>query len=163
MTLFYILTTLFLKLSIALFFVRVAVLEWRKIAVGILSVLLVLASGWAFFEIIFHCGTFSSIQELILKRLAWKCVDPEVLIACVYTHASVVALVDWFFVFLPFLILRKANITRREKWIIGPLMALASLGGLASLVRFKYCSALGIKGVDVLGECAHFDILLVES
>lgn len=152
MTLFYILTTLLLKLSIALFFVRVAVLPWRKAVIGSLMVLLLGASAWAFFLIIFHCGSFSSIQELILKRLAWKCVDSTVLIACVYTHASVVALVDWVFVLLPFVILRKANITRREKWIIGPLMALASVGGLASLVRFKYCGALGIKGVDILGE-----------
>jgi hypothetical protein len=151
-TLFYILTTLLLKLSIALFFVRVALLPWRKVAIWALMLLLLLASGWAFFLIIFHCGTFTSIKDLILKRLAWKCVDAQVLIACVYTHASIVALVDWAFVLLPFAILRKANITRREKWIIGPLMALASVGGLASLVRFKYCGALGIKGVEILRE-----------
>jgi hypothetical protein len=152
-TLFYILTTLLLKFSIALFFIRVALLPWRKTFIGILMVLITLASGWAFFIIIFHCGTFGSIQELILKRLAWKCVDSRVLVACVYTHASVVAFVDWVFVLLPFAILRKVKIDRREKWIIGLLMALASIGGLASLVRFKYCGALGIKGIDLLGKC----------
>lgn len=141
-----------LKFSIALFFVRVALLPWRKAVIGSLTVLLTLVSGWAFFIILFHCGSFGSIQELIIKRLAWKCVDSRVLVACVYTHASVVAVVDWVFVLLPFAILGKAKIERREKWIIGPLMALASVSGLASLVRFKYCGALGIKGIDIFGE-----------
>jgi hypothetical protein len=135
---FYIWTVLFLKLSVGLFYLRLSVERWQKGIVWSLMVLSTTFSIALFFMIVFQCGVPDNMVIFVVKKATKQCLSSKVVESVTYTHAAITAFTDWVFVILPFFILRKSNMQGREKIVVGVLMAFASIGGVAALVRFKY-------------------------
>jgi hypothetical protein len=59
-----------------------------------------------------------------------------------YVHGVMNALTDWIFVSLPILVIRKANMSVRDKWSVVFVLVIGVLGSVASVVRLFYINAL---------------------
>lgn len=133
-----------LKISIGLFFLRITVERWQKSTIHCIMLVSTSFSIALFFFTIFQCGFFKDFLEFVVRKGTNQCASDTSLLAMAYTHAVITALTDWIFIILPFFILRKSSMPRREKWAVGALMSLASISGIASLVRFKYVNGLAV-------------------
>lgn len=136
---FYIWTVLILKLSVGLFYLRLSVEKLQKAVVWFLMGLSTVLSIVLFFIQVFQCGVPDNMIEFVIKKTTERgCISSQVVRSLTYTHAAITAFTDWAFVILPFFILRKSNMQSKEKIIVGILMAFASVGGIAALVRVKF-------------------------
>jgi hypothetical protein len=127
MEVFYIVTMLTLKISIGIFFLRIAYRPWHRrivyVAVGFSTVF---SLAYLFFAI-FQCGYFSSALVFFVRRLADKCVSRASNFALALTVGLITTLTDLSFAALPFAVLHNAAINKREKVIVGFILTLAAV------------------------------------
>jgi hypothetical protein len=127
MEVFYIVTMLTLKISIGIFFLRIAFRPWHRriiyVAVGFSTVFSV---AYLFFAI-FQCGYFTSALIFFVRRVADECVSRTSNFALALTVGIITTFTDLSFAILPFAILHKAGISKREKVIVGFILTLAAV------------------------------------
>jgi len=146
MEVFYIVTMMTLKISIGIFFLRIAFRTWhRRIVYVALGFSTLFSVAYLFFSI-FQCGYFTSALAFFLKRVADECVSREANFATALTVGIITTLTDMSFAILPFAVLHGAAINKREKFIVGFILTLASVGCVASMIRLRYVQYLGDPG-----------------
>jgi hypothetical protein len=124
---FYVLTMLVLKISLALFFLRIMVKPWQQRVVYITITVSSLVSIGYFFFAVFQCGyTSGSAWVFFVRKLTDQCVTPTQIIAVSYTHAGVTTLTDIIFAVLPLFMLRGSRIAARERWIVSFILVLGA-------------------------------------
>jgi hypothetical protein len=127
---FYILSVMVLKMSLAVFFLRIALNFWhRMIIYTAVSVSTVYSVGMFLFAV-FQCGYYKSALEFITKRFSGKCASDQTALGMTYAHATITTLTDWTFLLLPFLILRDSLMKRNEKWTVGSILGFAAMSVL---------------------------------
>ncbi|KAI4722198.1 hypothetical protein E4T48_01558 [Aureobasidium sp. EXF-10727] len=136
---FYIFTTLLLKLSLAIFFLRIVLEKWQRRVILLSTVIFSLYSFGFFFVAIFQCG---SPDKYLLHKVQGKCTSWSVLGPLNYTHGVMNAVTDWIFVSLPVLVIRKANMSGRDKSSVILVLVIGVFGSVASVVRLFYIDAL---------------------
>ncbi|KEQ93815.1 hypothetical protein AUEXF2481DRAFT_30894 [Aureobasidium subglaciale EXF-2481] len=136
---FYLLTSLALKLSLAVFFLRIVLEKWQRQTIIISTVIFSLYTFGFFFVAIFQCGDPS---KYLLHKVQGKCMSWSALGPLNYIHGVMNALTDWVFVSLPILVVRKANMRGRDKWSVVFVLIVGVLGSVASVVRLFYINDL---------------------
>ncbi|KAG9902606.1 hypothetical protein KCU94_g7278, partial [Aureobasidium melanogenum] len=133
----YIVTTIVLKLSLAIFFLRIIPenFSWQRksiyIATGIYT-----TYGIVFtFIVIFQCGNPTSF---FIQEARKACMSDTILQPLYYTAGGMNALTDWLFSLLPATVIWSAAIPRSMKISAGCLLGLGSLASIASLIRLAY-------------------------
>jgi hypothetical protein len=151
---FYILSSLFLKLSLAIFFLRIVslpivslsnicanyvsdqvVAKWQRYTIIIGTSIFSLFTFAFFFVAVFQCG---SPADFLLNNAKGKCLPWSVTGPLNYIHGTLNALTDWIFVSLPILVIRNANMNNRAKSSVIGVLAIGVLGSVASVVRLYY-------------------------
>lgn len=131
----YITTTVVLKLSLAIFFLRVIPHGWQRKVLYIATAIYT-AYGTAFtFIIIFQCG---NPHDFFINEAQGKCIPDTILQPLYYTAGAMNALTDWIFSILPVTVLWSAAIPRSTKISAGCLLGLGSLASISSLIRLAY-------------------------
>ncbi|KAF2757765.1 hypothetical protein EJ05DRAFT_511533 [Pseudovirgaria hyperparasitica] len=141
---FYILTSVFLKISIGIFLLRIAA---SKIHVWIVR--LVMASTSLFgamyvFLIIFQCKPISQFWNV--NPGGPGCLNTNVIIACTYTAGALNATADWTFGILPFFIVWDLKMTNKAKGLVAGILAFAAIGSTGTVIRIPYVK--GLKQTD---------------
>ncbi|KAG9658321.1 hypothetical protein KCU95_g643, partial [Aureobasidium melanogenum] len=133
----YIVTTVVLKLALAIFFLRIIPenFSWQRksiyIATGIYT-----TYGIVFtFIVIFQCGNPTSF---FIQEARKACMSDTILQPLYYTAGGMNALTDWLFSLLPATVIWSAAIPRSMKISAGCLLGLGSLASIASLIRLAY-------------------------
>jgi hypothetical protein len=135
----YILTTVALKISLAIFFLRIVVRRWHRRVIWIVtSIYTVYAVAFAFVAV-FQCGIPTNF---LIKEASGICIHDEVLQPMNYVHASLNAISDWTFACLPIFVLWNSQIPRSAKISSGFLLSLGAVGSIISLVRIVYIPGL---------------------
>lgn len=142
---FYILTVLILKVSVGLFFLRIAVDIWHRRLIYFAICLSTTYNVAFVFFTIFQCGLFHNMLQFLERRLEGQCASPHAILGVSYTHAAITTLTDWIFVLIPILLLRGSSMTTKEKLIVGFLMMFASVSGIASIIRFFFIPGLAVS------------------
>ncbi|KEQ78279.1 hypothetical protein M436DRAFT_18997, partial [Aureobasidium namibiae CBS 147.97] len=132
---FYIMTSLFLKISLAVFFLRIVVAKWQRYTIIIGTSIFSLFTFAFFFIAVFQCGPPS---HFLLNNATGKCLSWKVTGPLNYIHGTLNALTDWIFVSLPILVIRDANMNRKAKASVIGVLAIGVLGSVASIVRLYY-------------------------
>ena len=141
----YVAQSVFLKLSLATFFLRVVMERWQRWVI-ISSVSVYTAYSFAFlFTCIFQCGNPSHV---LMSRLANKCMSWDILGPLFYIHGCLNAVVDWILVFLPIFVMRKTKLARTAKISVFCILALGALGSIASLARLAFMDGYDWKAPD---------------
>ncbi|KEQ93701.1 hypothetical protein AUEXF2481DRAFT_30790 [Aureobasidium subglaciale EXF-2481] len=133
----YIVTTVVLKLALAIFFLRIIPEDfaWQRktiyLATGIYT-----TYGLVFaFIVIFQCG---NPANFFVQEARKACVSDDILQPLYYTAGGMNALTDWMFSLLPVTVIWSAAIPRSTKISAGCLLGLGSLASIASLIRLAY-------------------------
>ncbi|KEQ68980.1 hypothetical protein M436DRAFT_76522 [Aureobasidium namibiae CBS 147.97] len=135
----YILTTVALKISLAIFFLRIVVRQWQRRVIWITTaVYTIYATAFAFVAV-FQCGIPTNF---LIKEAVGICIKDDVLQPLNYIHASLNAVSDWTFAFLPVFLLWNSQMPRSAKISAGLLLSLGAVGSIISLVRIAYIPGL---------------------
>lgn len=137
---FYISSSIFLKLSLAAFFLRIVIEPWQRRTIYISTALYTLYTSGYLFVVIFQCGNPSLF---LVHRIEGKCISWSIIGPLNYAHGSLNAATDWMFATIPFFMLWKTQIPRQAKISVYCISALGVFGSIASLIRLAY-----IQGLD---------------
>ena len=149
---------MFLKLSIGLYFLQIALRPWQRYTVFAVMVISTAFSMAMILFVVLQCGSFVGISQFVANRLAGKCVSSQVLLGMIYAHGGVTALTDWTFVAVPLFIVHGTNMATREKAAAGSLLAFGSAGAIASIVRFLYIPSLIVPITSYFTQSAPISI-----
>ncbi|KAK6007649.1 hypothetical protein QM012_004463 [Aureobasidium pullulans] len=135
----YILTTVTLKISLAIFFLRIVIRPWqRKVIYTVTVVYSVFATVFAFIAV-FQCGIPTNF---LIKEATGVCIKDDILQPLNYVHSLLNAISDWTFACLPVFVLWNAKIPRSAKISSGLLLSLGAVGSIISLIRIAYIPGL---------------------
>jgi len=112
---FYVITMLVFKISLALLFLRVTILPWqRRLVIGAAGVSTVVSFAYMFVPI-FQCGIPESGWTFIVKSLQNKCISNSAKLGTSYTHAIVVSVTDWLFAVLSVMVVMRLQMKTRVR------------------------------------------------
>ncbi|KAE9966884.1 hypothetical protein EG328_008532 [Venturia inaequalis] len=143
---FYILSIVTVKISLAVFFLRLTVELWQRRVVLVALAVSCSFSVLMFFFVVFQCGVYDNSTVFLIRRFSNQCVSDKFTLGMTYTHGIITMLTDWAFLVLPFFVLKKSLMNRNEKTTVVLILMFASIGGIASIVRFKYIQGLAVPG-----------------
>jgi hypothetical protein len=126
---FYVLTMLFLKISLAIFFLRIMVAPWQRRVVYITAGIATAFSLAYFFFAIFQCGVPKGPYVFFIRKLSGQCVTPTQILGFSYAHGAITSLTDVIFGFLPIPMLHHTTMNRREKTTVGFILILGAMYG----------------------------------
>jgi len=135
----YILTTVALKISLAIFFLRIVVRQWQRRVIWITTAIYTIYATAFAFVAVFQCGIPTNF---LIKEAVGICIKDDVLQPLNYIHASLNAVSDWTFAFLPVFLLWNSQMPRSAKISAGLLLSLGAVGSIISLVRIAYIPGL---------------------
>ena len=135
----YILTTVALKISLAIFFLRIVVRQWQRRVIWIVTAIYTIYATAFAFVAVFQCGIPTNF---LIKEAVGICIKDDVLQPLNYIHASLNAISDWTFAFLPIFVLWNSQMPRSAKISAGLLLSLGAVGSIISLVRIAYIPGL---------------------
>ncbi|KAF1954760.1 hypothetical protein CC80DRAFT_115359 [Byssothecium circinans] len=136
----YIITIFVLKISLAIFFMRIVVEQWHRALVYTTVAICAISSISAFFYAIFRCGP--DVAHYASLQLQNACMSRTVDRFFAYQQAAFAFLTDCVFVVLPVIFLWNANMERRSKVLVGLILSLATVGCICSAIRFQYVDGL---------------------
>ena len=130
---FFCLSVVFCKVSLAIFFLRIVVKQWQRVMVYVTTTLMTLYGLGYAFTYTFRCGRDPTHQ--LAARFAGKCIPDKTLLNMMYAFGAIDAATDWIFAILPIIVLWGANMPRGMKVTTGVLLAMGSVSGICALVR----------------------------
>jgi len=147
---FYIVTMIFVKLSLGFFFLRIFFDRLHRRIVYTVMVMSTVFGAAYFFFIIFQCGTPIGGATFWRRFIGHQCVGDSAVLGIGYTHAIITTLTDATCACLPIVFLRKSGLSLGKKFIVGGILVIGAIGGVASIVRVTYIKALTNPGLDFL-------------
>lgn len=119
----YLITILFLKVSLGLFFLRVVQVKWqRKIIYAVVIMSTIIQTYHAFFYI-FACGNPSNYPE---NMVAGKCIDGRIQVDLAYEQAAVTTFTDFVFALIPIPLLWDTTLDLRSKLSVAFVLLLGT-------------------------------------
>ncbi|CAG5142597.1 uncharacterized protein ALTATR162_LOCUS1182 [Alternaria atra] len=136
----YIITVMIVKISLAIFFLRIMVKRCHFILVYVTVGVNIISSASAFFYCFFRCGP--SLEKYAMNQLINECASRDLDLFMAYQQAAFSTFTDVVFLLLPVPILWYANMDKRSKFSVGFILCLAALGCICSGIRFRYIDGL---------------------
>jgi hypothetical protein len=121
---FYLLTQIFLKISLGLFFLRVVIRTGQRRFIIATIAFCTIINTYHIFFVIFRCGDPRMVAE---NQHAGKCVASHIGLALAYEQAAVSTLTDVIFAVLPIPLLWNATMDKRSKISAGLILSLGAL------------------------------------
>jgi hypothetical protein len=116
-----------LKLSIAIFLMRLASTPWIVWTIRVVAVIVILSSLMLFFSLIFECRPVSYIWLQFNLEGGGTCIDPVVIEEISYTFSSLSAVTDWTLAVLPAIMVKPLQMHTRKKISVIFLLSLGAL------------------------------------
>ncbi|KAI4722978.1 hypothetical protein E4T48_00762 [Aureobasidium sp. EXF-10727] len=139
-TLFYVFSLIFLKLSLAFFYLRIIVQQWQKVVIYV-TVMVMSMYGFAYaFTYMFRCG--ADVNHQILLRAQGRCIPDHTLLIMTYIFGSIDTSTDFIYAFLPIYVLWNSNMPVGMKFTAGFLLCMGSVSSVCALVRVATLSNL---------------------
>ncbi|KAG9692055.1 NADH-ubiquinone oxidoreductase, partial [Aureobasidium melanogenum] len=139
-TLFYVLSVIFLKISLAFFYLRIIVQRWQKIVICIAATTMTLYGLGYGFLYVFRCGP--NVEQQLVYWAEGKCIPDHTLLVMTYVFGSLDTLTDFIYAFLPIYILWNSNMPMGMKLTAGFLLCMGSVSSICALVRVATLSNL---------------------
>lgn len=132
----YTVTMTLLKVSIALFLLRIASKPWHRwILYGLIGVTVVFGLFFGCF-LLFECHPISNFWTLTQTN----CIAETIMIKVTLVHSSIMAAGDWICALLPIALVWDVQMNKRMKTSVALILALGAFGGIATIVRIVYLS-----------------------
>ena len=129
------LSTIFLKISLMLFYRQFVWKQWQRRAIIVAGGCSIILSLIALFLSLFQCGTLKHIAH---RQLNGYCVRRDRFVPLLYLHGATGALTDWAFALLPVTVLIKSSLKPHIKLSVCILLILGVTGSVAACFRTAY-------------------------
>lgn len=141
--LFYTVTTVFIRLSIAVFLLRICVKPIHKnIVYGALT-MVILFSVFYFFLVLFQCTPYSYFWGQYEGKKG-SCINPAVVPDASIAHSVVSFTADWILGLLPIALIYDLKMNARTKVSVAVLLGLGLLAGVATMIRIPFIKTLAL-------------------
>ncbi|KAI5247384.1 hypothetical protein E4T42_06003 [Aureobasidium subglaciale] len=139
-TIFYVFSIIFVKISLAFFYLRIIVARWQRIVIYLTVTTMTLYGLTYSFTYLFRCG--SDIHHQLVYRAAGKCLPDYTLLIMTYAFGALDALTDFIYAFLPIYVLWNSNMPIGMKFTAGFLLCIGSVSSICALIRVATLSNL---------------------
>ncbi|KAG9522951.1 NADH-ubiquinone oxidoreductase, partial [Aureobasidium melanogenum] len=139
-TFFYVLTIIFLKISLAFFYLRIIVQRWQKIVIYVAATAMTLYGLAYGLLYMFRCGP--NVNQQLVYWAEGKCIPDHTLLVMTYVFGSLDTLTDFIYAFLPVYILWNSNMPLGMKLTAGFLLCMGSVSSICALIRVATLSNL---------------------
>ncbi|KAL2062255.1 hypothetical protein VTL71DRAFT_6521 [Oculimacula yallundae] len=145
----YVLATCALKMSVAVFLLRIAVKKSHKIILYTTSAGVMIFTVGYFLFLVFQCSPIDYFwNQFSLKP--GSCLDPELVGALTYAHSGLNAFADVVLALLPVIIVSKLQMSPRTKLTVSIIMSMGVIACVAVIVRIPYVKILVDNAKDFL-------------
>ncbi|TVY34859.1 hypothetical protein LSUB1_G005407 [Lachnellula subtilissima] len=141
--LLYTITLVFVRLSIAVFLLRICVKTVHKIIIYAALAMMLAYSTFYFFLIIFQCSPVSFFWGQY-EGLDGACINPAIVPDASVTHSVVNFTADWILGLLPIALIWNLHMNTRTKTSVAAILSLGLLAGIAAMIRIPYIKVLGL-------------------
>ncbi|KEQ74801.1 hypothetical protein M436DRAFT_23581, partial [Aureobasidium namibiae CBS 147.97] len=139
-TMFYCFSLVFLKISLAFFYLRIVIQRWQRWVI-FMTVTVFTLYGLAYaFIYLFRCGL--NVNDQLISRAEGKCIPDHTLLVMTYVFGSVDTLTDFIYAFLPIYVLWNSNMPLGMKFTAGFLLCIGSVSSICALIRVATLSNL---------------------
>ncbi|ESZ94059.1 hypothetical protein SBOR_5535 [Sclerotinia borealis F-4128] len=146
----YVLNMATIKVSIALFYLRIIVSPWQRLAVKSIMWIAISFGFGIFWCAAVQCWPISFIWEqyattspVYLTERTGSCVPKEIAVGASYVYSIISAGIDWALALLPIVMLWDVRIPTGVKVIVGGVVACGVLASTATLIRISTIAILG--------------------
>jgi hypothetical protein len=147
----FMLSTIFLKISLMLFYKQFLWKEWQRRAIVIAGGCSIILSAVALFLSLFQCG---ALEHIAYRQVNGKCLRRNKLVPLLYLHGATGAVTDWAFALLPVSVLIKSSLKPHIKLSVCILLTLGVAGSVAACFRTAYVYGVWFN-VAFLDQSAH--------
>lgn len=123
----YVITNLFVKLSIALMLLRYAIEPYQKRLIYIIAGTFLVYSVVYLFVFTFQCLPISYFWGRFLGATNGRCMDKTTFLVAGYIYPAVTIVYDWTMAILPWFIVRKMQLDLRTRIMVAAVLALGSM------------------------------------
>ncbi|KAI4741375.1 hypothetical protein E4T50_08177 [Aureobasidium sp. EXF-12298] len=139
-TMFYVFSLVFLKLSLAFFYLRIVIQRWQRWVIYITVTVFSLYGLTYAFIYLFRCG--SNVNDQLFYRAEGNCIPDNTLFIMTYVFGAVDTLTDFIYAFLPIYVLWNSNMPLGMKFTAGFLLCIGSVSSICALIRVATLSNL---------------------
>jgi hypothetical protein len=122
----YVVTNIFLKTSIGIFLLRIAVQRSHRIILWVALVAIQTYSVYFFFIFTFQCWPISFFWEQF-RGGKGKCVPSAVVVNSFYGYSALSCVTDWTFSIVPIFIVHGLQMDRKKKITVGFILAFCAM------------------------------------
>ncbi|PMD39939.1 hypothetical protein L207DRAFT_428221, partial [Hyaloscypha variabilis F] len=141
--LFYTITTVFIRLSIAVFLLRICIKPGQRWVIYGTLTMIIIFSVFYFFLVLFQCHPVTFFWRQY-EGLEGSCINPAVVPNASIAHSVVSFTADWILGLLPIALLWHLKMNTRTKVSVAGLLSLGLLAGIATMIRIPYIKVLAI-------------------
>jgi hypothetical protein len=135
----YVLTNMALKLSIAIFLLRICVARLQRYAIIFAITLTEIYSTVFFFMFVLQCKPVSYFwQQYAPTPGIGKCSDPRIVTYTFFGYSAIACLTDWILAIIPIFLVKDLQLNRRTKISAILLLSMCSLASTATIIRIPY-------------------------
>lgn len=139
----YTVTLVFIRLSVAVFLLRICIKPIHKIIIYGTMVMVIVYSTFYFFLVIFQCHPVSYFW-LQYGGMKGSCLNPAVVPDASIAHSAVNFTADWILALLPIALLWHLQMNFRTKVSVAAVLAMGLSAGIATMIRVPYIKVLGL-------------------
>lgn len=155
----YIASTIILKISLSIFFLRILNKKWqRNLILGATITYVAFASIYWFIDL-FHCGDPS---KYFIHQVENKCLNFATVVGpLTYTHSALNAVTDWIYALVPVFVVWQSQMAARARATVSIILIFGVVGSVCSVVRTAYVNVLGVSLDKILSTAPKFAILSI--
>ncbi|KAH7061601.1 hypothetical protein B0J12DRAFT_301503 [Macrophomina phaseolina] len=132
----YVTTSMFFRLCVCCFYLRLTPVMWQIWTIRVLMVITTVYSIIYFCILLNQCAPVSYFWTHFHDDTTGTCLSSPVILISTYVHNSISALADWILNSLPLFIIIPASIDRRTKVSALALLGLGAVASIGIIVRF---------------------------
>ncbi|RDW84361.1 hypothetical protein BP6252_01951 [Coleophoma cylindrospora] len=143
----YVITMCFIKVAIAILYLRVFFEKWQRRVVWITLVGVILTGFSYLLAVVLQCIPVPFIWHRYHEDQMHKgaCLPVSIVLAGTYIHSAVSAISDFTLAGLPIILLWNLRFPVWKKFWIGVMMSLGAIAVVATLIRLHYVESLAVK------------------
>ena len=155
----YIASTVVLKISLSIFFLRILNKKWQRNIIWTATIVYTIFGTIYFFIDLFHCGNPS---DYFINQVENKCMSWSTIIGpLTYTHSALNAVTDWVFALLPVYVVWHSQMTARARATVSIILIFGVIGSVSSVVRLAYIDVLHVSLNKILVTAPKFAVLTI--
>ena len=147
----YIANMMFVKLSIGIFLLRIAMQKRYKYIIWASLVVITLWSLALFFWDVFQCNPVEKQWDYTIAT--GHCVSVSEVVTAAYALSVMTIITDWLFALLPIPMVWNVKMTKQAKATVIAILGLGIFASVATLIRLKFLADLA-DTEDILCKCA---------